>query len=245
MSDGRPRLRLIWGQSPLASVFWKGERRLRYLYKTEHRLIGWMAPDGRMFPPTVEPPSVEQTQALVVEPVYQDEDIGIPRWYIEQMMPSSILCAEWDKIRYDMNLERGELEDSLGPPPSTGDYEEAFYMVADHDACCPGNSFHPGCKGSYRDPNQGDIEYIRWLMKQLNDEPFRYTWEEVPPPEVVVQVLQDSKNAEIERRVKKNTETAYAIRNSIMSAKGSTLSGAVRPITVPDLGNIFKHAQKF
>lgn len=239
--DGRPKLRLIWGQSPKATDFWKGQRRLRYLYKAEQVMVGWASGDGKMYPPTTEPPPFEETGSLVVDPVYTFHDIGIPRWYIEQIMPTAILGQDWDKLRYDYNPETGELEDSLGEIPALGSYEEAFYMIADHEACCGENAFTVGCKGAYRDPQQSDIEYVRWLMFQLHQEAYRYTWEEVPPPEVVVQSLLDQRTKVEEAEQKKVSETEYAIRNSLLTHKGSVFGGQ----RTWDIGAAFARARKF
>lgn len=241
MLDGRPKLRLVWGQDPQTSIFWEGRQRLRYLLATTREFVGWKAYEltgVKIFPPTPQPP---KSSALIVEKFYEEEDIGIPRWYVEQIIPGEFLVDGWEKMRYDM--EEGQLIDSLGPPPPEGDYEEAFYMIADHSKCCPNNNFKIGCKGDYREPQQYDIEYVRWLMRQLQDEPFRYDWQSVPPPEVVVQSLLDRKTASLHNQLKKREETEYAIRNSLLSMKGKTFG--VTPMTVPDLGAIFTGARRY
>lgn len=242
MVDGRPKLRLIWGQDPQATVFWQGRQRFRYLAGVEREFVGWKAYElagVKIYPPTVQPP---KTDALVVERIWDEKDIGIPRWFIEQIMPAAIVCDGWDDVKMDVG-EDGTIIDSLGPKPSDGFYEEGFYMVADHSNCCLNNSFTPGCKGEYRPPQQYDIEYVRWLVKQLNDEAFKYHWEDVPTPQTVVQSLLDRKTNIIHQKIRRVEEVDYGIRNSLLSLKGKTFG--VRPVTVPDVSAIFNRARKF
>lgn len=242
MVDGRPKLRLVWGQSPDATIFWEGRRRMRYLYMTTRKFVGWKAYEiagVTIYPPTSEPP---KSDALIVEKMWEEEDIGIPRWFVEQAMPQDLIGLDWEDLRYDLDHETNELKDSLGPLPQDY-YEEAFYMIADHSQCCPDNAYKPHCKGAYRNPEQYDVEYIKWLMAQLNNEPNRYDWQSVPPPQVVVQSLLDRKTAELHASLKKRGETDYAIRNSLLSLKGKRFG--VTPVTVPDLGDMFRGARKF
>lgn len=217
--DGRPRLRLVWGQSKEASIFWKGRQRLRYLYEWRRELVGYKAIDPlgreptRFFEPSVELPPFRK--GILLEPLYEDVDIGIPRFYIEQLMPAELLCQDWDKLRYDVDGETGKIEDSLGPPPVHGEYQEGFYMIADHSQCCPDNMFRPGCYGSFRAPQQYDVEYVRWLWHQLEQEPYRYSWEEVPPPQVIVQALLDRKTARLNALAKKQETLEYLAKQAV------------------------------
>ena len=238
MKDRRPRIRLVWGQSAESSIFWRGRQRLRYLWEWKRQLIGYRSIDAngneppKFFAPTVELPSF--APGVLLEPLYEDIDIGIPRWYVEQMMPAAIACDGWKDERYDK--VDGTLVDSMGEPPVTGTYEEAFYMIADHSHCAhvPGYT----CYGEYREPQQYDVEYVRWLFHQLNQEPYRYSWEEVPPPEVVVQALLDRKTALANAAAKKTEETAYIIKDAI--APHTLLGGGHF-----DLGASFARARRY
>lgn len=241
-ADGRPKLRLVWGQSPDSTVFWQGRQRLRYLAGVESEFVCWREfglTCVRDHPPTPEPP---QCNSLIVEKVWEEKDIGIPRWFIEQFMPSTIACEGWEEIQFDLEEDK-TLIDSMGPAPKDGFFEEAFYMIADHGACCEGMLVSQGCLGAYRAPASHDIAYVKWLLQQLQDEAYSYHWEDVPPPEVVAQALSDRKSEGEQRRMDAKEEIDYGIRNSLLSIKGKRFG--VTPITVPDLQNIFQRARKF
>lgn len=250
--DGRPKLRLIWGQSPDATIFYRGRQRLRYIHHWTEEIVGWDAhyydSTGRLleikrFPPSLRPS--EASGALIVRPVLEVRDIGIPRWFIEQYMPPSLACAGWEDSRHSLDEDTREMVDELGPPPSQGMYEEAFMMIADHSKCCEKGK-QSGCPGEYRAPNQMDIEYVRWLMWQLEQEPFRYTWEEMPPAEVVAQAIRDSYYEDAQIKEKEREDLAYCIKNDLMAHKRRLQGGSGLDLqTYHDLSPSFERARKF
>lgn len=251
--DGRPKVRLVWGQSPDATVFYRGENRMRYLLKTTKFLRGWDAryytesgglKEIKRLPPSTSPPKAPG--ALFITPVYEHQDVGIPRWFLEQYLPPSLSIIGWEEARYDTNSETGEIIDELGPPPTNGMYESAFLMLAQHDGCC-NESFKPGCLGSYRSPEPYDLEYVRWIMFKLNEEPYKYSWEQMPPPEVVAQAIKDAKYEAEQLQLKEGEELSYAIKNSLLTSR-RRLEGdghGLDRFTYHDLGAAFAKARKF
>lgn len=211
--DGLPRLRLVWGQSREATVFWRGRQRLRYLFKTTREVTGWKGWDKDGKSKIFHSVPSEALGLVSVEPQWEEIDIGIPRWYIEQLMPVSLACEGWDDIRYDVD-EKGVIVDSMGPPPTAGEYQEAFYLIAEHLECCSPRA-KLGCVGEYRAPSQKDINHVRELYALMESEPYKYSWEESPPPEVLLQDLKDRAAILAERQRCSKEETAYVIKDSI------------------------------
>ncbi len=250
--DGRPKLRLVWGQDPSITVFYRGKQRLRYIHHYTEQLVGWNARyydsagkllEVKRFPPSLRPS--EAAGALLVDPIMETWDIGIPRWFIEQYMPPSLACQDWDENRHTLDEETKTVIDELGPPPNQGMYEEAFLMIADHTKCCEkGNNV--GCPGEYRAPNQTDIEYVRWLMWQLDQEPFKYTWEEMPPADIVAQAIKDSYYEAEELRLAEKRELSYYIQNDLMAHRRRLQGGSGMDLsTYHDLAPSFERARKF
>lgn len=90
-------------------------------------------------------------------------DIGIPRFYIEELHLNAELQEDnrWEQARW--TWEDGVLVDVLGPIPAEGFYS-AVFMIAHHDeACCNGEGHKKfeQCLGGYRPPNDADLERIR------------------------------------------------------------------------------------
>lgn len=239
--NGLPRLRVVWGQSPLASIVYRGRHRLKYLYKTEVFWKGWkttsFGKNGQVKSvkmikaPYANPP--HKALGLIVEPVWEEHDIGIPRFFVEQLLHPNVVAEGWEIERYGSNPDTGEVEDLLGPAPNIY-YEDAFYMIASHDKCekrvgvCV-----PGCRGEYRAPEQMDIAYVQWLLKELEKENYSWGWDEIPSPEVVAEALIAQKKASAERRFQRVIATEELFRKEILA--GRRRKGAV---SVPSLQDI-------
>lgn len=106
-ADGRPRLRVIWGQDPDAVSFRAGKVLPVYIGA---RWSQWME---------------TKIAGSPVAQIWEDEKwIGVPRWFVEIYEPPEDLDeTDWDNHRYDFNVESGgELIDNLGPFPRAGRY---------------------------------------------------------------------------------------------------------------------------
>lgn len=115
-------------------------------------------------------------------------------------------------------------------------------MVASHENCCGPDYFRPGCVGQYRAPEGYDLEYVRWLLRQLDNEPYRYDWNEIPPPEVVAQAIRDREAAAKERSDRKIQETADLIADAIRPHIHRYSGHKFRYY---DIGEAFQQARKF
>lgn len=241
--DGRPRVRLVWGQDPQATIFYCGEQRLRYIHHFEESIVGWRASyynqDGtlrevKVFGPSIEAPAAPGAQ--IVTPISERRDIGIPRWFLEQYMPPSVACRGWETF-----------DEELGPPPRDGQYEEAFLMIADHSDCCK-EELQAGCPGKYCAPDQRHLTYVQFLMWALNSEPYRYTWEEMPPPELIAQDIKERESRIATNRELIKSETNYILQNAMMTHRRRIAGGGGSGLdlnTYHDFGGAFAKAKKF
>lgn len=92
-------------------------------------------------------------------------DIGIPRFYVEELHSNAELKHNdgWERARYYRDEETGEVIDALGPIPEEGFYTTVF-LIAHHDSlCCDGKEVvkHEPCLGAYRPPADSDLQRIR------------------------------------------------------------------------------------
>lgn len=97
-------------------------------------------------------------------------DIGIPRFYVEELVPRANLMANgrWENARYYQDPETGKTIDVLGPCPETGFYE-AVFAIAYHDVrCCGGAEVrdHEPCLGAYREPRDTDFDRIGRILQR-------------------------------------------------------------------------------
>lgn len=97
-------------------------------------------------------------------------DVGIPRFYVEELVPRETLMANgrWDRARYYHDPDSGELIDVLGPCPETGFYDTVFQVAYHDEACCDGREVknHEPCLGAYRSPTDQDIDRIARILQR-------------------------------------------------------------------------------
>lgn len=140
---GKPRLRITWGQDFDSASMWICEKR-RLKY-----------PFWR------------------VEEAGEIHDIGIPRFYIEELHDLAELSRHnrWQQARFHTDEESGEVLDVLGPMPTDGFYS-CLFMIAHHDDSCCGGEGHvryEPCLGGYREPNESDITRIQRAIWNRNN----------------------------------------------------------------------------
>lgn len=99
-------------------------------------------------------------------------DIGIPRFYVEELHSNAELQHKeaWDRARYYYDECARELIDVLGPIPEDGFYTALFQIAHHDDLCCGGKEVvkNEPCLGAYREPNESDLFRIR-RMKWRRD----------------------------------------------------------------------------
>lgn len=202
--DGRPKLRVVWGQE--ATEFYHEQNRLRYPCAKQRRFVAWGVPitnpsgqvsGWKKWPPTTEPPSHAETGGGMVMRLMEQTLIGTPRWFIEQWMGPRNACRDWDENRWEWKYDPIQgihrRVDMLGPAPWNGFYPEAPYtypfMISVHqsDGLCCVNKRKAGfrCYGQYRDPDSRDLEYIAMLVREQAREPYLYDYDQLPPREVI------------------------------------------------------------
>jgi hypothetical protein len=184
--SGKPLLRIVWGASMDSSYIWAGEQHMVYRdhIKRENRL-GWpeYGLDGKfshyrkMFELTDVVPADVLLDAVILE-----EDIGIPRYFIEYA--TSVDPDEWEIARWvdesgQVRLDdRGNAIDFRGPCPEGAVIYEPLWLCADHQGCCVKvghmnigqKADREQCFGIYRDPNMRDVRECeaRWADVMMN-----------------------------------------------------------------------------
>lgn len=112
------------------------------------------------------------------------QDIGTPRFYIEELHDLAELKAgdNWEKSRW--SWEGGTPVDVLGPIPDEGFYSAVFTIAHHDDLCCGGaeNIKGTACLGAYRPPTDSDLTRIRRMLFRRNN---ATQTENAPTPELI------------------------------------------------------------
>jgi hypothetical protein len=232
--DGRPKLRAIWGME--AREFFHEQYRMRYPCGKVKRFANWGVPsigaDGKVsgwlkFPPTATPPTKKQTGGRMVMKLMERTIIGTPRWFIEQWVGPHVAGQRWEEERWEWKWDPvqgvNRRVDMLGPPPRDGMYLAAEYvypfMLAVHqgDGLCCVNKRKEGfrCYGQYRDPDDRDLFYISSLVDELMDEPYLYSYDALPPREVVEASLQKRLDQMAEQERKEEVRLVEGLKDEI------------------------------
>lgn len=135
-------------------------------------------------------------------------DIGVPRFYVEQLVPKETLKKDgsWDRGRGYRDPLTGKFVDVLGPIPETGFYV-ALFTVAFHDElCCNGSGLQRVrrdtggfedrlCLGAYRPPADSDLQRIRRMLWGRNNA----SNQEIAPSETLLSKWSDERADRIDR----------------------------------------------
>lgn len=173
LSDGRPKVRLVWGQQ--ARHFARGDKRIKYPTEKfiEKKTYAYYLKDlktGELTPVTyaeahsARTPNVLPLSYLLSQEV---EWIGEARWFVEEFHPTELWgdAETWERNRYDYSNERDDLwlkkvfvphlslwrEDRLGPYPRNGKYD--FLLRVEHE-------------GKYCLPNDRTLEQVREIFQK-------------------------------------------------------------------------------
>lgn len=231
--DGRPKLRLVWGQE--VTHFYFERERLKYIRSRQPVFTGWQerARDeatGEMvivnrYPPTLEPPTVPDDHLL--ESLGQMETIGIDRWFIELWRGPRIASGghsvqSWNrehryKYLYDPAKGIYRQIDIHGEYPHQGQYVKSPYhwpwMIARHckrKSCCDEREAQGYvCLGEHRAPQQRDVDYIAFLIEEKNKEPYLSGYDEVAPEQAVRQQIVDAFWQESKAEEKRDEEDQF------------------------------------
>jgi hypothetical protein len=264
---GQPRLRLVWGQELKERI--NGELVFRYSYGSV--LTGWKVTrygrDGKLkevsyhggqAPPTKHSKrngsggpkgwKVRRSQGgVLITPEIQE--IGIDRFFVEQLIEPELLVPDWEVVRALAIAETGI--DLMGEEPRQGMYLEGFHMIASHRECgCDRHGRLPDgnkCYGAYRAPDQRDLEFIGWMFNQLKQEAYKYDWAEMPPQEVVEQAVRDYQSGNeraIERRVQNYEEQFHDLLSPHLRRIQEGSNGGLDKFRYHDLGAAFERANR-
>lgn len=101
----------------------------------------------------------------------QIHDIGIPRFYVEELIPRWKIAATWERGRYGYDEETGKTIDVAGPLPDDGFYVCCFSIGVHDEVCCNGSGMQSKdlCLGAYRPPCDTDITRIRRMVWNRNN----------------------------------------------------------------------------
>jgi hypothetical protein len=125
---GQPNFRVVNGQK--ATEFAWGAERIKYpaAFLKEEKRVGYdvLRASGRkeFFEKESEIPETSQGDVIVPLIIKFSTQIGIPRHIIERWVSPEDLGGryEWEKNRFDYDIEKAELVDALGPFPERGQY---------------------------------------------------------------------------------------------------------------------------
>jgi hypothetical protein len=236
--DGRPKLRLGWGQS--VTHFYMERERLRYIRSRQPVFTGWqelarnesgdMAVVNR-YPPTLEPPEVPEGH--LIQSMGRMETIGIDRWFIELWRGPRIASGghtveSWEKSYrykhlYDPTRSIYRNVDVHGEFPHHGEYVKSSYrwpwMISRHcteQTCCDEREAEGlVCLGEYRHPEQRDVDYIAYLIQEKEQEPYLSGYDEVAPVEAVAPAISEELWRERREQEKEVSEQEYRLNKII------------------------------
>lgn len=154
-SNGYSKFRIVYGQDLREgqAVEWDHTRqiwRARYLLQTKRRLEIWRPPGS-----------------FTLRQRYVYDDVGVPRWFVERYVPPEVACRGWVVEGID-----SEGDYFYDPKPVNGLYEPfADSMIANHTpwCCAEASKEERACYGTYRAPDEWDLDAIR-EAKQMLDE---------------------------------------------------------------------------
>jgi len=179
--NGRPLLRVVWGQDAALAREWdcyadggRGQWRMKYLYSSKVRYV-----------PTADP----ETGLIRVRRFH--EDVGVPRWFVEYYIPPETACLNWQASGVD-----SDGQPFTDPLPVEGLYEPTGLEIATHDGdCCrAAKGAQVFCYGYYREPGEREL-----LVVRAN----RAAWDAMPERRPGRQTAEEAV------RAKKRAEDAY------------------------------------
>jgi hypothetical protein len=154
--NGKSRFLIAWGQDLSICREWHP----------------WQKQWRAMFPlstvRTVDNVAIEGS--LLLQPRVRHHDIGVPRWVMLRYVPPEVACLGWVEEGVDQN---GHFYD---PKPVDGFYEPLRdSILANHTqwCCAAATAANEPCYGSYRAPDQGDLDAVRMyraLMEQQKEQ---------------------------------------------------------------------------
>lgn len=200
---GKPQIRLVWGPDEHRIAY--GKLRKKYLAAVLRKMVCWeeRSPKGtiRKHPTSSTPPDTIPIDSIVY-PVYESTDIGKPRWYLEEWWAPELVMPDWENQRYEW--QEGVRVDILGPAPVEGMYR-FFKCIQAED-------------GSYREPNDSDLEDVKSLLRQRDQEKKQFSTRE----------LQDDKEA-IKKLAGQYTEIITSKEDKQGQEFEETIKEAIRP----------------
>jgi len=185
--------------------------------------------------------------AVLITP--EMKEIGIDRYFVEQLIEPELLMPDWEPVRAIAIEEVGL--DLMGDAPRQGMYLDGFHMIASHADCgCDRHgrlSDGSKCYGRYRVPDERDLEYIEWMFYQLKGEAYKYDWSEMPPQEVVEQAVRDYQAANsraIERRIKNYEQQFHDLLSPHLRRIQEGSTGGLDKFRYHDFGAAFERANR-
>jgi hypothetical protein len=194
----------------------------------------------------IEPGGSAQGAVLITP---DTREIGIDRYFVEQLIEPELLVPDWEPVRALAIEEVGI--DLMGEAPRQGMYLDGFHMIASHADCGCDRYGRLGdgskCYGRYRAPDERDLEYIEWMFHQLKGEAYKYDWSEMPPQEIVEQAVRDYQTANqraIERRIKNCEEQIHDLLSPHLRRIQEGSTGGLDKFRYHDFGGAFERGNR-
>jgi hypothetical protein len=233
---GYQRLRLFWGQEMRERDRYPGNADFSSADWLEHYAgwrevcTGWVAhfPDGdRRYPPLVDPPpqmleDAKKYSALIdFEQQTKVIHIGMPRWYVHKWRPHTALDAASyaaDRVAYD--VESNTLL-TLGPDEMTpGQWSDVVHIItSEHDDYCCDKAEGPLCYAYYRDPDQGDLDYLAALWAEKQKDEVTFAEGEVMPERLAEQLVKSRIDQLAAQRQKERDAMRFRIKSILRENK--------------------------
>jgi hypothetical protein len=135
--SGRSRVRLVWGWSPEARVWHRGEWRARYRFHTVHL------------------PSGDQV------------DLAVPRWFLEELVEPAQYKDQWNALRYEWDGIEPVDVTGPPPEGGWYVPLALVAAHDGDKGCCVAEwaAQRRKCWGSYKPPTDSDLEMIQRAVK--------------------------------------------------------------------------------
>lgn len=154
-------------------------------------------------------------------PIYEKVEIGIPRFWIAQYYPPT-LVGSWEESRRRVIANFGSHAD-MGPMPTEGIYYLGFHGLWSHDpsrkCCSEAVENRRKCFGFYREPSELDILYVESLYAQLKDEAPSHDWTQTADEKGMYKTLKNLNNNKDNTEAKKRDEMKLRIRDAFKTHK--------------------------
>lgn len=167
----------------------------------------------------------------------------VPRWIFEKRLEPEQYVDSWNATRYSLTDAAGNTVDK-GPAPE--EYYTFAYLCAEHEAVDPSNGWahcctraydadRSRCWGTYRQPNDDDLELVRQAVRAMEADKYRSPYRPLTTAEL--QEAELAANMQVERSNAEFAEYEQQLMKDFIKLHGHRLFEG--PDTFHDMGAAF------